>query len=375
MDGRDVMTLATTTTVRGNDAAPAPRARERTPDVNRWIDMLDAELRAADTPASDDLTAVPVTIEFGRCTLDAAAATLQAGDSLRLDELADEPLHVLDSGRPIARGELVVVDGHWGVRIVELLMLLVALFATAAAPCRADERPRERSSSVLFDNEPDELLETPFGPTRQKRSSQADAIWSENERPSTQRTATDAARLVNSESVSTPLTPRSSKASRDEATVRPSGWSATVWPLLLIAGLVAAGAKWLKTRSPESTKRLPTEAFEVLGRQAVDARTTVLLARSGTKLLLLSLSPHGLRTLTEVTDPVEVDCLAGLCRATKREQPLVETFRSLLRKPAGTNAAPRASSDATTLRSLDNRFANRAMTSPTASVPFTETQP
>ena len=81
-----------------------------------------------------------------------------------------------------------------------------------------------------------------------------------------------------------------------------------------------------------------------------------MLARNGPRLLLLSLSPHGLQTLAEITDPVEVDCLAGLCHATQREQSLVETFRSLLHKPVDPKSNLRQPSTAT---SLEERLAAR----------------
>lgn len=310
---RDVMKLATTATVGSNDRAPTSRARERTPDVNRWVAMLDAELRTEDSPP------VEVTFEFGRSTLDPDAAPLEIGDSVRLDQLADEPLEVLVAGRPIARGELVVVEGKLGVRIVELLMLVVAWFAIGIPTTFADER----TPSTLFDNEPPNLLETPFGTARKNRSHNEPPAWSNEVRPSTSQRTSD----------SIPLTPRSAKPDSGNSTQNRTGWSATLWPLLFVVGVILFGARWLKSRSPSTARSLPSEAFEILGRKAIDTRTSVVLARSGTRVLLLSLSPHGLQTLAEITDPVEVDCLAGLCHATQRDQSLVETFRSLLQKP------------------------------------------
>jgi hypothetical protein len=112
-----------------------------------------------------------------------------------------------------------------------------------------------------------------------------------------------------------------------------SGWGSTVWPLLVVVVIILLGGRWLKSHPPNAARELPGEAFDVLARKAIDSRTSVLLARCGSRLLLLSFSPHGLQTLTEITDPVEIDCLAGLCRTTQRDHGLAETFRSLLRKP------------------------------------------
>jgi flagellar biogenesis protein FliO len=72
---------------------------------------------------------------------------------------------------------------------------------------------------------------------------------------------------------------------------------------------------WLMRRAaPQGLKRLPNEAFEVLGRAPLAGRQNVHLVRCGTKLLLVSITPAGTETLTEITDPQEVDRLAGLCR-------------------------------------------------------------
>ncbi len=59
---------------------------------------------------------------------------------------------------------------------------------------------------------------------------------------------------------------------------------------------------------------LPKEVFEIIGRAPLGARQQVQLLRCGSKLLLVSITPQGTETLTEVTDPVEVDRIAGICR-------------------------------------------------------------
>ena len=64
----------------------------------------------------------------------------------------------------------------------------------------------------------------------------------------------------------------------------------------------------------KSATLLPTEVVEVLGRAPLAGRQQMHLLRCGNKLLLVSVTPTGAETLTEVTDPVEVDRLSGLCR-------------------------------------------------------------
>jgi flagellar biogenesis protein FliO len=75
---------------------------------------------------------------------------------------------------------------------------------------------------------------------------------------------------------------------------------------------------WLvKRKTPQSLTRLPSEAFEVLGRAPLSGRQQVHLLRCGNRLLLVSVTPGGAETLTEITDPLEVDRLAGLCRQSQ----------------------------------------------------------
>ncbi len=59
---------------------------------------------------------------------------------------------------------------------------------------------------------------------------------------------------------------------------------------------------------------LPTDAVSVLGRVPLAARQFAELLRVGNKLVLVALTPTGPTTLTEITDPVEVDRLLGLCQ-------------------------------------------------------------
>jgi flagellar biogenesis protein FliO len=81
----------------------------------------------------------------------------------------------------------------------------------------------------------------------------------------------------------------------------------------IVIGIFLLGA-WLFRRSaPQGLTRLPGEVFEILGRAPLAGKQQVHLLRCGTKLLLVSVTPAGAETLTEITDPKEVDRLAGLC--------------------------------------------------------------
>src|SRR5439155_14890213 len=120
--------------------------------------------------SADDRELVEVTIEFGRTLAGEASAQFAAGSLLRLDQLADEPLNMLVAGQPVARGELFVVDGKLGVRIVELLTLLLALFVLWPAVGVADERPRERGSLLQLEAETPDVFDAPLEQSRGSRA-------------------------------------------------------------------------------------------------------------------------------------------------------------------------------------------------------------
>jgi flagellar biogenesis protein FliO len=74
---------------------------------------------------------------------------------------------------------------------------------------------------------------------------------------------------------------------------------------------------WALRRSGRAMRRrgqLPAEVVSVLGRVPLAAKQFAELLRVGNKLVLVSLTPTGAETLTEVTDPAEVDRLLGLCQ-------------------------------------------------------------
>jgi flagellar biogenesis protein FliO len=72
---------------------------------------------------------------------------------------------------------------------------------------------------------------------------------------------------------------------------------------------------WLLRRGAAGTAAvLPADVVSVLGRVPLAARQFAQLLRVGNKLVLVSLSPGGVETITEVTDAAEVDRLAGLCQ-------------------------------------------------------------
>jgi flagellar motor switch protein FliN/FliY len=62
---------------------------------------------------------LPVQVGPTRMTLGQALA-LGPGSVVTLDRLADKPVDLLVNGKPIARGEVVVIDEEFGLRITEV---------------------------------------------------------------------------------------------------------------------------------------------------------------------------------------------------------------------------------------------------------------
>ena len=69
------------------------------------------------------LSAVPVdlSVEIGRARMSVGETLeLREGSVVTLDRMAGEPVDLLVNGTPIARGEVVVIDEQFGLRITEV---------------------------------------------------------------------------------------------------------------------------------------------------------------------------------------------------------------------------------------------------------------
>ncbi len=63
-----------------------------------------------------------VTLELGRAEVTIEELLqLRAGSVLSLDKAAGEPIDILANGRLVARGEVIVVEGKFGVRLCEVI--------------------------------------------------------------------------------------------------------------------------------------------------------------------------------------------------------------------------------------------------------------
>jgi flagellar motor switch protein FliN/FliY len=124
----------------GSDGQPAPGASSQ--DLERLTDVT-----------------VELTVEVGRTRMSLGETlALGPGSVVTLDRLADQPVDLLVNGRPIARGEVVVIDEEFGLRITEVIgaesaaarsgAVVTAAPAAASAPPEPELSPEEIAKLV-----------------------------------------------------------------------------------------------------------------------------------------------------------------------------------------------------------------------------------
>ena len=78
----------------------------------------------AGSPNLDIVLDVPVklTVELGSCLLPMRdVLQLDVGSIVQLDKIADEPVQLSVNRKLVARGEVVVVENRFGIKITELV--------------------------------------------------------------------------------------------------------------------------------------------------------------------------------------------------------------------------------------------------------------
>jgi flagellar biogenesis protein FliO len=194
-------------------------------------------------------------------------------------------------------------------RIIGLISLL---FLPGNLPAQTSKPPTNQSAADEFDSRPP-LLEPVTEPVRiapplAPADHSADALAGGN-KPA-------ASSLPMKRESHIPLM-LSNKTDSQDSSKKPSGlpsMAAVFGCLGVVLGIFLLIAWMIRRAAPQGLTRLPDEAFEVLGRAPLAGRQNVHLLRCGNKLLLVSVTPAGTETLTEIIDPQEVDRLAGLCR-------------------------------------------------------------
>ena len=87
-----------------------------------------------------------LTVEVGRTRMTLGQAlALGPGSVITLDRLADQPVDLLVNGMPVARGEVVVIDDVFGLRVTQI----VASAAATAGQARAQVDEAQRIAGEL----------------------------------------------------------------------------------------------------------------------------------------------------------------------------------------------------------------------------------
>jgi flagellar motor switch protein FliN/FliY len=117
----DSMTEAPIEELTADLAEPVPAA-----EADPAGEQLHAAPSAAESAEADlaRLHAVPVelAVEIGRTRMTIGDTLgLGPGSIITLNRMAGEPVDLLVNGRPIARGEVVVIDEEFGLRVTEVV--------------------------------------------------------------------------------------------------------------------------------------------------------------------------------------------------------------------------------------------------------------
>jgi len=192
--------------------------------------------------------------------------------------------------------------------------ICLLLAGSEACAQESSYEPRRLSQAAQVDAQP--LLPVPHDEDAAQPSPLIPSF------PFRQVAASEPARSV-PETASRKLAPRSVSTARSidrPAAPTPTAAIGTVASsLAIVLGLFVALAWFSKRFGPAGSAALPKEAVELLGRAPLAGRQSMQLIRVGNRLLLVALSAGGAETLTEITDPVEVEHLAGLCRGNRAD--------------------------------------------------------
>jgi flagellar motor switch protein FliN/FliY len=92
---------------------------------------------AADLERLNDV-GLELTVEVGRTRMTLGQAlALGPGSVITLDRLADQPVDLLVNGMPVARGEVVVIDDVFGLRVTQIVATPEATAGHAQAEVEA----------------------------------------------------------------------------------------------------------------------------------------------------------------------------------------------------------------------------------------------
>ena len=114
--------------------------------MNDEIHLAPLEGGAQHVSSSADLqrlndVGLELTVEVGRTRMTLGQAlALGPGSVITLDRLADQPVDLLVNGMPVARGEVVVIDDVFGLRVTQIVASVEATASQAQAQVEEAQR-------------------------------------------------------------------------------------------------------------------------------------------------------------------------------------------------------------------------------------------
>jgi flagellar biogenesis protein FliO len=115
--------------------------------------------------------------------------------------------------------------------------------------------------------------------------------------------------------------------------------------LLVVVTLFFAFMFMLKKANGGNTSELPRDVFQVMGTSRLAGRHSLFLLRLGHKLVLVHAGSGEVQTITEVTDPAEVDRLCGSCEENQPNS-LTQSFKQVLKTVTeGGSSKPKSFAD------------------------------
>ncbi len=226
------------------------------------------------------------------------------------------------------------------VRLLVLSVGVVAAAGRAGAQSQADDpflAPADATSRAI--------VRRPASPERKE----AVVTPTESTRGTQRKTWKELARAHNEEKSREPQTSEKRNGTLAEQSLSDNR-HATLSPLTVVSALavviclILVLARVFRRHAPLFSQALPTEALEVLGRRFLDQRPSIVLLRIGSRILVVGSSAAGLQGLGELSDPVEVDLIAGMCRTTRNGQGLGMSFLNLLKGQGGPQSKARPKS-------------------------------
>jgi flagellar biogenesis protein FliO len=218
---------------------------------------------------------------------------------------------------------------HQRCRRASLLLVLCAGIFVAAARADAQTQSRDPYPASASDNSRAAVRRPALPEGQEAIATPVVATPAAPNRTSHHKTWKEVSRTHNEEK------------SRDASSPSFSPWTA-FGALAMVICLILILARIFRRHAPLFSQALPAEALEVLGRRFVDQRQSIVLLRIGSRILVVGSSAAGLQGIGELTDPVEVDLIAGMCRGTRTGYGIGSSFLSLLRGQTDPQTNPRA---------------------------------